>query len=703
MPPPPPPAERVALLDAGAPGGHAAAVIDDGEPPLPPLPPPTYLPHIDGLRAVALTAVLAYHFELGLPGGFLGVDAFFVLSGYLVTRTVVPAVVGRRFSLTAFYGRRFWRLAPASVATVAAALAAAAALYPPRLARSAGVAAVGTLTATANALYMVQEGDYWDASKAAKPLLHTWSLAVEEQFYLLWAPLLVGLLRAGGRGGGGGGGSPPRGAASRHGGGGGAGGASPPPPPAGRSAGGGDGGWGGGPPSPHGVAPTKGGGAPPGGPPPRAAPASSTHEWADVTAAAAAVLLATAFLATPDGAGHPGLPTLPAAAATAALLVTPASALARGPLSARPAVWLGRISYAAYLVHWPCGGHGRVGVAGGRGVASPPPPPLSPPLVGGEGGGAPGLTPPGATAPVPPAGAGVAAASGAAAGAAGAAAAPRSATDGAADAGPDTPPVAGGMGAVTPRRPAPAAVAAAAAGACAADPFRMRTARSPPPPPPRPRAAPRRRRRLAPALCVAARAAGAAGVVAAAGAGDAPAAPPPVTVVGSPSCPPVWGVPWAAVRAAEAAARPARSRRLLPACATCHAAWRVLGERLPPPSLFVLGGVWPAYGGVAARTDGGAAVASWLTATIRALCAAGHAVVVVGVAPNAVLRTGTDDPSLCLASPSAGGRRRCVAAAPPVPSIARLGRRLRAAVTAAGGSTSTRRWRFATPMARRAT
>lgn len=106
-------------------------------------------------------------------------------------------MVAARYSLTACFLRPYWRLAPASVATVAGVVAAAAVLYPPRLARAAGVAAVDTLTANANALYMVREGGYGDSSKVAKAMLPTWSLAVEEQFRLMWPSLLLALLRGG--------------------------------------------------------------------------------------------------------------------------------------------------------------------------------------------------------------------------------------------------------------------------------------------------------------------------------------------------------------------------------------------------------------------------------------------------------------------------------------------------------------------------
>lgn len=189
--------ERVALVEEGGTRGHdGVGASDHGSLPAP-SPAVTYLPHVDGLRALALTAVLACHLHLGCPGGFLRVDASFVPSGCLISRSIVPSMVAARYSLTACFLRPYWRLAPASVATVAGVVAAAAVLYPPRLARAAGVAAVDTLTANANALYMVREGGYGDSSKVAKAMLPTWSLAVEEQFRLMWPSLLLALLRGG--------------------------------------------------------------------------------------------------------------------------------------------------------------------------------------------------------------------------------------------------------------------------------------------------------------------------------------------------------------------------------------------------------------------------------------------------------------------------------------------------------------------------
>lgn len=150
-----------------------------------------YLPHLDGLRAVALFFVLLYHFELGpSKGGFVGVDIFFVLSGYLVTRNILGQLEAGHFSLNSFYRRRFWRLAPCSVWVVGASLVAAHHYFPSSLALAAAKSGVAATFAVSNILFSSQAG-YADESKIFKPLLHMWSLSVEEQFYLLWPATVV--------------------------------------------------------------------------------------------------------------------------------------------------------------------------------------------------------------------------------------------------------------------------------------------------------------------------------------------------------------------------------------------------------------------------------------------------------------------------------------------------------------------------------
>ncbi|WP_354053329.1 acyltransferase family protein [Bradyrhizobium sp. LB12.1] len=151
-----------------------------------------YRPEIDGLRAVAVSSVVIFHtFPRALQGGFVGVDIFFVISGFLITRLIVSEIKATgRFSFSNFYLRRARRLGPALVFTCALSFVAAAALFSPQdLARFAS-SLIAAITSTSNIYLWLQSG-YFDADSAVKPLLHTWSLSVEEQFYLAWPALLA--------------------------------------------------------------------------------------------------------------------------------------------------------------------------------------------------------------------------------------------------------------------------------------------------------------------------------------------------------------------------------------------------------------------------------------------------------------------------------------------------------------------------------
>jgi len=158
----------------------------------------TYRPDIDGLRAVAVTPVVLYHFRVpGFGGGFIGVDVFFVISGFLITSLIFGEMRAGEFSLLRFYERRVRRIFPALFAVVLATLAVGIALFFPRdLLRLAESAAATALFAS-NFDFWLQSG-YFDVGADLKPLLHTWSLAVEEQFYLVF-PALLRLLHTGKR------------------------------------------------------------------------------------------------------------------------------------------------------------------------------------------------------------------------------------------------------------------------------------------------------------------------------------------------------------------------------------------------------------------------------------------------------------------------------------------------------------------------
>ena len=152
---------------------------------------PSYFPDVDGLRALAVVAVVLFHLEVpGFAGGYVGVDIFFVISGFLISSIIRQRVQSRDFSFSEFYARRINRLLPAVFATVAAtAVAAVFVLAPEQIAGFARSATASILSA-ANFVFYFESG-YWDTSSDFKPLLHLWSLGVEEQFYLLWPATIV--------------------------------------------------------------------------------------------------------------------------------------------------------------------------------------------------------------------------------------------------------------------------------------------------------------------------------------------------------------------------------------------------------------------------------------------------------------------------------------------------------------------------------
>lgn len=154
---------------------------------------PGYLPHVDGLRAVAILAVVAYHaWPALLPGGFIGVDVFFVVSGFLITRLVLAELAAGSFSLVDFLARRARRLLPASTVVFLATTVLAAIVLLPDAFEDFGRSLLMSSLMLAN-IHFYRTAGYFSAPAHEKPLLHTWSLSVEDQFYLTW-PLLVLLL-----------------------------------------------------------------------------------------------------------------------------------------------------------------------------------------------------------------------------------------------------------------------------------------------------------------------------------------------------------------------------------------------------------------------------------------------------------------------------------------------------------------------------
>ncbi|MFV0924872.1 acyltransferase family protein [Pseudomonas palmensis] len=156
---------------------------------------PTYRAAIDGLRAIAVLGVVLFHMNPAwLPGGFVGVDVFFVISGYLISLIVFHESDSGRFSFAHFYARRARRLFPALILVLLAVIGFGwFALFTDEyklLARHV----TSAVTFVAN-LRLMQEAGYFDVASHLKPLLHLWSLAIEEQFYLVWPVLLVAAAR----------------------------------------------------------------------------------------------------------------------------------------------------------------------------------------------------------------------------------------------------------------------------------------------------------------------------------------------------------------------------------------------------------------------------------------------------------------------------------------------------------------------------
>lgn len=151
----------------------------------------SFIPSIEGMRSLAVLVVLLYHLDVtGFDGGFLGVDLFFVISGFIISRNILSDLHGGTFSLREFYIRRIRRLFPALLATVLLTLAVAVVIVPPVELANTSKSAIYALFSLANFNFWLESG-YFDAAANTKPLLHTWSLSVEEQFYLFWPALIL--------------------------------------------------------------------------------------------------------------------------------------------------------------------------------------------------------------------------------------------------------------------------------------------------------------------------------------------------------------------------------------------------------------------------------------------------------------------------------------------------------------------------------
>lgn len=159
-----------------------------------------YLPFVDGLRAVSILAVVGCHIGLpGFSGGYVGVDVFFVISGFLIVNQIKDDLSSGRFSILSFYARRTLRILPPYLIVLLAVFAVAPFILPvPRTAYDFALSVLLSPVMLTNVLFYTSQG-YFDISANDKPLLHTWTLSVEEQFYLVAPLLLLLVFRLGGR------------------------------------------------------------------------------------------------------------------------------------------------------------------------------------------------------------------------------------------------------------------------------------------------------------------------------------------------------------------------------------------------------------------------------------------------------------------------------------------------------------------------
>ncbi len=150
-----------------------------------------YRADIDGLRAVSILLVVGYHAQSWLlPGGFIGVDVFFVISGFLITRIILTEVEDGTFGLAKFYARRIRRIFPALAVVLAATyLIGWVILLPDEFAQLGESVAAGV--AFVSNLFLLRQTSYFAPDAADNPLLHLWSLGIEEQFYIFWPLILL--------------------------------------------------------------------------------------------------------------------------------------------------------------------------------------------------------------------------------------------------------------------------------------------------------------------------------------------------------------------------------------------------------------------------------------------------------------------------------------------------------------------------------
>lgn len=154
-----------------------------------------YRPDIDGLRALAVLSVIFFHINHHwIPNGFLGVDVFFVISGFLITSILLKDLENGTFSFSEFYNRRIKRILPVFFVVLATGVTATSYLFLPEDRIGIFKSVLSSVAFLTN-IYFARQGDYFDVSSNEKPFLHIWSLSLEEQFYFVFPVFLLILFR----------------------------------------------------------------------------------------------------------------------------------------------------------------------------------------------------------------------------------------------------------------------------------------------------------------------------------------------------------------------------------------------------------------------------------------------------------------------------------------------------------------------------
>ena len=157
-----------------------------------------YRAEIDGLRAIAVFPVILFHagFEL-FSGGFVGVDIFFVISGYLITTILIEDIENKRFNIVSFYKRRIRRILPALIFVLLTVYVVSYFIYLPIPHKVVGQYAVTSILSISNIFLFLKDNDYFGLDTSSNPLFHTWSLGIEEQFYFIFPIFLFSVWRFG--------------------------------------------------------------------------------------------------------------------------------------------------------------------------------------------------------------------------------------------------------------------------------------------------------------------------------------------------------------------------------------------------------------------------------------------------------------------------------------------------------------------------